>query len=122
MRKHRGCGFRLRGQREVALERSGAVGDADPGVENEGVALLESDGGLDGDLSHRVRQRIFDEIPYLVRKLSVFRPGNLPWWLPELDVCGGAHRDQELKGDTHGTQFRQVRAVRCVIPYVMYAA
>jgi hypothetical protein len=32
------------------------------------------------------------------------------------------HRDRQLKGETRGTQFRQVRAVRCIIPYVMYAA
>jgi hypothetical protein len=30
------------------------------------------------------------------------------------------HRDRELKGETCGTQFRQVRAVRCVIPYNLY--
>jgi hypothetical protein len=29
-------------------------------------------------------------------------------------------RDRELKGETRGTQFRQVQAARCVIPYVLY--
>jgi hypothetical protein len=30
------------------------------------------------------------------------------------------HRDRELEAETCGTQFRQVRAARCVIPYVLY--
>ena len=51
--------------------------------------------------------------------LSVFRPGNLPRGVPEVDD-GGARRDQELEGETRNTQFRQVRAAMCVIPYVMY--
>ena len=106
----------------MALEGSSAVGNANPGAEDEGVALLESDTWVDGDLSHRVRQRIFNERPYLARQLLVFRPGNLPRGLPEVDDCGGARRDQELEGETRGTQFRQVRAARCVIPYVLYAA
>ena len=31
-------------------------------------------------------------------------------------------RDREPEGETRGTQFRQVRAARCVIPNVLYAA
>jgi hypothetical protein len=31
-------------------------------------------------------------------------------------------RDRELEGETCGTQLKQVRAVWCVIPYVLYAA
>jgi hypothetical protein len=39
----------------------------------------------------------------------------------EVDECGltGIGNSKE---ETRGTQFRQVRAVRCVIPYVLYAA
>ena len=51
----------------------------------------------------------------------MFSPGNLPRGLPEVEDCGGARRDQELDGETQGTQFRQVRAAMCVIPYVLYA-
>ena len=103
-------------------ETSRTVGDADPGDENEGVALFESDGGVDDDWGHRVHQRIFDKIPYLARLLSVFVPGNLPRGLPEVDDCGGACRDQELDGETRDTQFRLVRGAMCVIPYVLYIA
>jgi hypothetical protein len=57
---------------EAALERSGAVSSADPGAEDEGVAVVEGDGWLDEDGSRRVRHMIFVEIPYLARQLSVF--------------------------------------------------
>jgi len=53
--------------------------------------------------------------------LSVFRPGNLPRGVPEVDD-GGARRDQELEGETRNTQFGHVRAAMCVIPYVLYVA
>jgi hypothetical protein len=54
------------------LEGSSAVSGADPGTEDEGVAVLEGDSWLDEDGSRRVRHVIFDEIPYLARQLSVF--------------------------------------------------
>jgi hypothetical protein len=57
---------------EAALEGSSAVSSADPGAEDEGVAAVEGDGGLDEDGSRRVRHVIFGEIPYLARQLSVF--------------------------------------------------
>jgi hypothetical protein len=57
---------------EAALEGSGAVGGADPGAEDKGVAAFEGDGWLDEDGSRRVRHMIFGEIPYLARQLSVF--------------------------------------------------
>jgi hypothetical protein len=34
---------------EAVLERPGAVSSANPGPEDEGVAAIESNGGLDGD-------------------------------------------------------------------------
>jgi hypothetical protein len=40
---------------------------------------------------------------------------------PVVDECGIAEIGNS-KEETHGTQFRQVRAARCVIPYVLYAA
>jgi hypothetical protein len=64
---------------------------------------------------------IFGEIPYLARQLSVFQTGNLPRGVPEVDECGLAEIGNS-KEETRGTQFRQVRVARCVIPYVMYAA
>jgi hypothetical protein len=57
---------------EAALEGSSAVGSADPGTEDEGVAAIEGDGRLDVDGSRRVRHVISGEIPYLARQLSVF--------------------------------------------------
>jgi hypothetical protein len=57
---------------ESALERSSAVGGADPGAEDERVAVVEGDGWLDVDGSRRVRHVISGEIPYLARQLSVF--------------------------------------------------
>jgi hypothetical protein len=46
---------------------------------------------------------------------------NLPRGVPEVDECGLAEIDNS-KEETRGTQFRQVLAARCVIPYVQYAA
>jgi hypothetical protein len=57
---------------EAALEGSGTVSSADPGSEDEGVAVVEGDGWLDVDGSRRVRHVISGEIPYLARQLSVF--------------------------------------------------
>jgi hypothetical protein len=53
--------------------------------------------------------------------LSVFWTGNLPRGVPEVDECGLAEIDNS-KEETRSIQFRQVRAARCVIPYVLYAA
>ena len=53
--------------------------------------------------------------------LSVFRPGNLPRVVPEVDD-GGDRRDLELEGETRNTQFRHVQAAMCLIPYVLYVA
>jgi hypothetical protein len=57
---------------EAALEGSGTVSSADPGSEDEGVAVVEGDGWLDVDGSRRVRHVISGEIPYLARQPSVF--------------------------------------------------
>jgi hypothetical protein len=64
---------------------------------------------------------IFGKIPYLARQLSVFYTGNLPRGVPEVDECGLAEIGNS-KEETRGTQFRQVRAARCVIHYALYAA
>jgi hypothetical protein len=64
---------------------------------------------------------ISGEIPYLVRQLSVFKTDNLLRGVPEVDECGLAEIGNS-KEETRGTQFRQVRATRCVILYVLYAA
>jgi hypothetical protein len=39
----------------------------------------------------------------------------------EVDECGLAEIGNS-KEETRGTQFRQVQAARCVIPYVLYDA
>jgi hypothetical protein len=54
-------------------------------------------------------------------RLSVFWTGNLLRGVPEVDECGLAEIGNS-KEETRGTQFRQVRAARCVIPYALYAA
>jgi hypothetical protein len=54
------------------LEGSGAVSNAHPGPEDEGVTMVESNDWLDEDLSRRVCHEIFGESPYLARELSVF--------------------------------------------------
>jgi hypothetical protein len=41
--------------------------------------------------------------------------------VPEVDECGLAEIGNS-KEETRGTQFRQVRAARCVIPYVLYVS
>jgi hypothetical protein len=46
---------------------------------------------------------------------------HLPRGVPEVDECG-LSKIGNSKEETRGTQFRQVRATRCVIPYVLYAA
>jgi hypothetical protein len=65
-------GLRVGWHGEVALERSGVVGSADSGAEDEGVAAVEGDGWLDVDGSRRVRHVILGESPYLACQLSVF--------------------------------------------------
>jgi hypothetical protein len=45
--------------------------------------------------------------------------GNLPRGVPEVDECGLANIGNS-KEEIRGTQFRHVRAARCVIPYVLY--
>lgn len=72
----------LRGRRDVAVEVSSAFYDANLGAKDERRARFERDGGLDDGLSHRVRQWIFCEIPYLTRQLSMFRTGSLPRGYP----------------------------------------
>jgi hypothetical protein len=76
---------------------------------------------LEVDRSRRVRHVISGEIPYLARQLSVFYTGNLLRGVPEVDECGLTEIGNS-KEETRGTQFRQVRAARCVIPYVLYVA
>jgi hypothetical protein len=56
-----------------------------------------------------------------VRQLSVFYTGNLPRGVPEVDEFGLTEISNS-KEETRGTQFRQVRAAMCVIPYVLYVA
>jgi hypothetical protein len=41
--------------------------------------------------------------------------------VPQVDECGLAEIGNS-KEETRGTQSRQVRAARCVIPYVLYVA
>jgi hypothetical protein len=53
--------------------------------------------------------------------LSVFSTSNLLRGVPEVDECGLTEISNS-KEETRGTQFRQGRAARCVIPYVLYAA
>jgi hypothetical protein len=51
----------------------------------------------------------------------VFWTGNLLRGVPEVDECDLAEIGNS-KEETRGTQFRQVRAARRVIPYVLYVA
>jgi hypothetical protein len=120
-RKRHEAGLRVGRHGEAALEGSHAVSSADPGAKDEGVAAVEGDGWLDADRSRRVRHVISGEIPYLARQLSVFYTGNLLRGVPEVDECGLTEIGNS-KEETHGTEFRQVRSARCVIPYVLYAA
>jgi hypothetical protein len=71
-RKRHEAGLRVGRHGEAALEGSGAVSSADPGTEDEGVAVVEGDGWLDVDGSRRVRHVISGEIPYMARQLLVF--------------------------------------------------
>jgi hypothetical protein len=118
-RKRHEAGLRVGRHGEAALEGPRAVSSAEPSAENEGVAAVEGDGWVDVDRSRRVRHVISGEIPYLARQLSVFWTGNLLRAVPEVDECGLAEIGNS-KEETRGTQFRQVRAARCVIPYVLY--
>jgi hypothetical protein len=70
--KRHEAGLRVGRHGEAALEGSSAVNNADPGIEDEGVAAVEGNGWLDVDRSRRVRHAISGEIPYLARQLSVF--------------------------------------------------
>jgi hypothetical protein len=66
------AGLRVGRHGEAALEGSSAVNNADPGAEDEGVAVVEGDGWLDADWSRRVHHVLSGELPYLARQLSVF--------------------------------------------------
>jgi hypothetical protein len=55
----------------VAIEATQTIGDADPGAEDEGCALVEHVAG-GAETCHRVLQWMLDELPYLARQLSVF--------------------------------------------------
>jgi hypothetical protein len=111
LKVRRWSGLQLLG--EVTLEGSNANNNANPEAKDEGSAFLEGDSGLDDDLGHRVRQWIYDEIPYLAHLLLMFRLGNLPRWLPEVDDCGGARQNQELEDETRGTQLDKL-GLQCV--------
>jgi hypothetical protein len=115
------AGLRVGRHGEAALEGPSAVSSADPSVEDERVAEVEGDDWLDVDGSRRACHVISGEIPYLARQLSVFYTGNLLRGVPKVDECGLVEIGNS-KEETRGTQFRQVRAARCVIPYVLYAA
>jgi methionine synthase II (cobalamin-independent) len=67
IRKRHEAGLRVGRHGEAALERARAVCGADPGVEHEGVAVVEGDGWLEVYGSRRVRHVISGEIPYLAR-------------------------------------------------------
>jgi hypothetical protein len=70
--KRHEAGLRVGRHGEAALEGPRAVSSADPSAEHEGVVVVESDGWLKVDRSHRVRHVISGDIPYLARQLSVF--------------------------------------------------
>jgi hypothetical protein len=70
--KRHEAGLRVGRHGEAALERPSAVSSADPGAEDEGVAVVEGDGWLDVDRSRRVRHVISGESPYLACQLSMF--------------------------------------------------
>jgi hypothetical protein len=71
-RKRHEASLRVGRHGEAVLERARAVCSADPGTEQEGVAVVEGDGWLEVDRSRRVRHVISGETPYLARQLSVF--------------------------------------------------
>jgi hypothetical protein len=54
---------------EVVVETIKVAGDADPGTEDEGVALFKYAGGVED--RHRIHQGIAGELTYLTRQLSV---------------------------------------------------
>jgi hypothetical protein len=70
---------------------------------------------------HKLRGTVRDTWRFCNWTVSVFWTGNLLRGVPEVDECGLAEIGNS-KEETCGTQFRQVRAARCVIPYVLYAA
>jgi hypothetical protein len=66
-RKRHEAGLRVGRHGDAALEGSGAIINANPSTEDEGVAAVEGDGWLEVDRSRRVRHVISGEIPYLAR-------------------------------------------------------
>jgi hypothetical protein len=53
----------------VVVETIKVVGDADPGTEDEGVALFKYAGGVED--RRQIHQGIAGELTYLTRQLSV---------------------------------------------------
>jgi hypothetical protein len=88
-------------------------------VKTTRVLLKASRGELEDTwgLLDKASRLLIDQLEYL----SVFWTGNLLRGVPEVDECGLAEIGNSNE-ETHGTQFGQVRAARCVIPYVLYAA
>jgi hypothetical protein len=91
---------------------------------------LARDGGLGATVHHSQhrldrerggRRRAHQGVVGGGGTLSVFWTGNLLRVVPEVDECGLAEIGNS-KEDTRGTQFRHVRAARCVIPYVLCSA
>jgi hypothetical protein len=57
--------------------------------------------------------------PYLARQLSVFNRLPTEGYTQGGKLWVRRRRDQELEG-ARNTELRQVRAARCVTPYVLY--
>jgi hypothetical protein len=55
----------------VAVEATQTVGNADPGAEDEGCALIKHSAG-EVERCYRILRWMLDELPYLARQLSVF--------------------------------------------------
>jgi hypothetical protein len=81
--------------------------------------LLEGDGDSNKtNTASNTRLRLTTQVgqAHVVGVLT----GNILRGVPEVDECGLAETGNS-KEETRGTQFRQVRAARCVTPYVLYA-
>jgi hypothetical protein len=86
----------------VLLKPGVTICDADPWAKNKRCTLRRYWPG-ERERCHRVRRWIFAALPYLARQLLVF------YQLPTEGYAQGVRNNK----------LRQVRATRCIIPYVL---
>jgi hypothetical protein len=105
--------YRAEALRDQLLELDAQAAEEVSTVERVKTALVDWDEAL-----HKAREDLAGARTLAAVSVLDRQPTK---GVPEVDECGLAEIGNS-KEETRGTQFRQVRAARCVIPYALYAA